>query len=206
MSNDIDELTALNRDYVASVQNSDVKRFDEILAADFYCSNPDKTLGRPRGVSQTDRSAGDDQKSDRARRQNPRAGRLRHHPRRHPLYDRRRPAGPWALHGLLGEAEREVARGVSACVAVATPVIPRRRQREPEIRNCALGESRSCGTRSRVQPCGLPRNDGTLDPQLSNMITLRSVLPAFMLAKPSLISESFSFAEIQSSRCSLPRM
>ncbi len=32
MSNDIDELTALNRDYVASVQNSDVKRFDEILA------------------------------------------------------------------------------------------------------------------------------------------------------------------------------
>jgi ketosteroid isomerase-like protein len=44
MSKDIDELTALNRDYVASVQNSDVKRFDEILAADFYCSNPDKSL------------------------------------------------------------------------------------------------------------------------------------------------------------------
>ncbi|WP_291852300.1 nuclear transport factor 2 family protein [Bradyrhizobium sp.] len=44
MNNDIDELTALNRDYVASVQHSDVKRFDEILAADFYCSNPDKTL------------------------------------------------------------------------------------------------------------------------------------------------------------------
>jgi ketosteroid isomerase-like protein len=44
MSQDIDELTALNRDYVASVQNSDVKRFDEILAQDFYCSNPDKSL------------------------------------------------------------------------------------------------------------------------------------------------------------------
>jgi ketosteroid isomerase-like protein len=44
MSKDIDELTLLNRDYVASVQNSDVKRFDEILAQDFYCSNPDKTL------------------------------------------------------------------------------------------------------------------------------------------------------------------
>ena len=44
MTNDIDELTKLNRDYVASVQHSDVKRFDEILAADFYCSNPDKTL------------------------------------------------------------------------------------------------------------------------------------------------------------------
>jgi ketosteroid isomerase-like protein len=42
--NDIEELTALNRDYVASVQNSDVKRFDEILATEFYCSNPDKSL------------------------------------------------------------------------------------------------------------------------------------------------------------------
>ena len=44
MSQDIDELTALNRDYVASVQNGDVKRFDQILAQDFYCSNPDKSL------------------------------------------------------------------------------------------------------------------------------------------------------------------
>jgi ketosteroid isomerase-like protein len=44
MTKDLDELTALNRDYVASVQNSDVKRFDEILAPDFYCSNPDKAL------------------------------------------------------------------------------------------------------------------------------------------------------------------
>jgi len=44
MSKDIDELTRLNRDYVASVQNSNVKRFDEILAEDFYCSNPDKSL------------------------------------------------------------------------------------------------------------------------------------------------------------------
>jgi ketosteroid isomerase-like protein len=44
MSKDIDELTSLNRDYVASVQNGDVKRFDEILAQDFYCTNPDKSL------------------------------------------------------------------------------------------------------------------------------------------------------------------
>jgi ketosteroid isomerase-like protein len=44
VNKDIEELTALNRDYVASVQNSDVKRFDEILAEDFYCSNPDKSL------------------------------------------------------------------------------------------------------------------------------------------------------------------
>ena len=44
MSQDIDELAKLNRDYVDSVQNCDVKRFDEILAPEFYCSNPDKSL------------------------------------------------------------------------------------------------------------------------------------------------------------------
>ena len=44
MSKDIEQLTRLNRDYVASVQNPDVKRFDEILAEDFYCTNPDKSL------------------------------------------------------------------------------------------------------------------------------------------------------------------
>ena len=44
MKNDLAELTALNRDYVNSVQNCDVKRFDEILAQDFYCSNPDKSF------------------------------------------------------------------------------------------------------------------------------------------------------------------
>jgi ketosteroid isomerase-like protein len=44
MTKDLDELTLLNRDYVASVQNCDVKRFDQILAQDFYCSNPDKSL------------------------------------------------------------------------------------------------------------------------------------------------------------------
>ena len=37
-------LAALNEDYINSVQNSDVKRFDEILGPDFYCSNPDGSL------------------------------------------------------------------------------------------------------------------------------------------------------------------
>src|ERR1700724_3578137 len=41
---DLDELTALNRDYIHSVQHGDVRRFDEILAADFLCSNPDGSL------------------------------------------------------------------------------------------------------------------------------------------------------------------
>ena len=60
MTNDIDELTALNLDFVASAQNSDVRRFDEILAPEFYCSNPDKSLvdraaflSRPRNRSRS---------------------------------------------------------------------------------------------------------------------------------------------------------
>ena len=41
---DIAELERLNRDYIRSVQTSDVRRFDEILAEEFYCSNPDGSL------------------------------------------------------------------------------------------------------------------------------------------------------------------
>ena len=41
---DHDVLVQLNIDYINSVQHSDVKRFDEILAPDFYCSHPDGTL------------------------------------------------------------------------------------------------------------------------------------------------------------------
>ena len=41
---DIDTLHQLNRDYINSVQTSDVRRFDEILAEDFLCSNPDGSL------------------------------------------------------------------------------------------------------------------------------------------------------------------
>jgi ketosteroid isomerase-like protein len=41
---DLDALLDLNRDYIRSVQRSDVARFDEILAAEFFCSNPDGSL------------------------------------------------------------------------------------------------------------------------------------------------------------------
>jgi ketosteroid isomerase-like protein len=44
MSTDIQQLMQLNHDYISSVQNGDVNRFEEILAPEFYCSNPDKTL------------------------------------------------------------------------------------------------------------------------------------------------------------------
>jgi hypothetical protein len=37
-------LAALNTDYINAIQNCDVKRFDQILAPEFYCSNPDGSL------------------------------------------------------------------------------------------------------------------------------------------------------------------
>ena len=41
---DLETLTALNADYISSVQNSDTKRFDEMLTADFLNTNPDGSL------------------------------------------------------------------------------------------------------------------------------------------------------------------
>jgi ketosteroid isomerase-like protein len=41
---DLEALEGLNHDYISSVQNGDVRRFDEILAREFYCSNPDGSL------------------------------------------------------------------------------------------------------------------------------------------------------------------
>ena len=41
---DHEQLEALNREYIRSVQEGDVKRFGEILAEDFLCSNPDGSL------------------------------------------------------------------------------------------------------------------------------------------------------------------
>ncbi len=42
--NDLELLTKLNDDYIQSVQRSDVKRFNEILADDFLCSMADGSL------------------------------------------------------------------------------------------------------------------------------------------------------------------
>lgn len=41
---DTDALQQLNQDYIRSVQRSDIRRFDEILADDFLNSNPDGSL------------------------------------------------------------------------------------------------------------------------------------------------------------------
>src|SRR5262249_9612640 len=56
---DLELLEGLNRDYISSVQNMDVRRFDEILAEDFMCSNPDGTLiDRAAFLKQTARPVG----------------------------------------------------------------------------------------------------------------------------------------------------
>jgi ketosteroid isomerase-like protein len=56
---DLDILLELNRDYINSVQSSDVHRFDEILAADFICTNPDGSIvDRQAFLRQTARPAG----------------------------------------------------------------------------------------------------------------------------------------------------
>jgi ketosteroid isomerase-like protein len=59
---DQETLLALNADYIRSVQTSDVRRFDQILAEDFVCTNPDgsfvdrenflKQTARPVAVSE----------------------------------------------------------------------------------------------------------------------------------------------------------
>ena len=147
MSNDIEELTALNRDYVASVQNCDVKRFDEILAQDFYCSNPDKSL--------VDRAAFLKQTAVPVTIRNLRAEDVKirilgdfaiiHAATRYTTADGQE--GPWAVHRLLGEAEREMAGGVSACVAVG---ISRRPGLEP-------GPIRRGGMSSKEVTAGVQR-------------------------------------------------
>jgi ketosteroid isomerase-like protein len=41
---DLEQLIALNEDYVQSVQRGDVQRFQELLGDDFLASNPDGSL------------------------------------------------------------------------------------------------------------------------------------------------------------------
>ena len=53
---DLEQLSALNHDYIHSVQHGDVRRFEEILAPDFLCSNPDGSLvDKPGFLAQTAR-------------------------------------------------------------------------------------------------------------------------------------------------------
>ena len=119
MSRDFDELTSLNRDYVASVQNSDVRRFDEILAQDFYCSNPDKSLVDRAGflkqtaVPVTIRNL--EARDVKIRIMGDFA--IIHASTSYTMPDGKPAAGP--LHRLLGKAERALAGSLGACVEVS---------------------------------------------------------------------------------------
>jgi hypothetical protein len=44
MASDVEILTAVNHDYVMSVRDANTRRFEEILAPDFLCTNPDASL------------------------------------------------------------------------------------------------------------------------------------------------------------------
>jgi ketosteroid isomerase-like protein len=117
MSKDIEQLTVLNRDYVASVQNSDVKRFGEILAEDFYCTNPDKSL--------VDRAGFLKQTAVPVTIKNLEAHDVKIRVMGdfaiiHAATSYTTPveAGFGALHRLLGAAKRPLARGLRACIAV----------------------------------------------------------------------------------------
>jgi ketosteroid isomerase-like protein len=44
IATDLEKLFSLNVDYVAAVQDGNIARFEELLAEDFYCSNPDGGL------------------------------------------------------------------------------------------------------------------------------------------------------------------
>src|SRR6202521_1842365 len=57
VKSELDILLDLNRGYVRSVQTSGTRRFDEILADDFLCSNPDGSLvDRQQFLAQTERT------------------------------------------------------------------------------------------------------------------------------------------------------
>ena len=59
MADDLTTLLKLNEDYLSSVEHSDVKRFDQILADDFLCSRPDGSLvDREQFLKQTAQPAG----------------------------------------------------------------------------------------------------------------------------------------------------
>jgi hypothetical protein len=56
---DLEQLTELNREYIRSVQESDVAWFDRNLAEDFMCSNPDGSRVDRAGFLKTDGSTGE---------------------------------------------------------------------------------------------------------------------------------------------------
>ena len=111
---DHDILTALNTDYINSVQHSDVKRFDEILGAGVLLQQSGRLAGRSRRVLGADRQAGRDPEPARRGCADPHYRRLRRDPRAHRLYQAGRQCGRRPLYRRLREDRRAMACGVRA--------------------------------------------------------------------------------------------
>ena len=109
---ELDILQDLNRDYIRSVQHSDVRRFDEILADDFLCSNPDGSLDRSGGLPEADRGAR--RRSRTSRRSDVVIRIMGDVAIIHARTAYTRPDGQRArpLHGRVGPSRRPVARRV----------------------------------------------------------------------------------------------
>ena len=136
---DLDTLQELNREYIRSVQESDVRRFDEILADDFVCTNPDGTfLDRAAFLVQTAVSGGHLQPGGPGRA-GPDHGRRRADPRADRLHQaRRRDGGRRPLHRRVGAPRRPLAGGGGA--------------RHPLLRASHAAVARTPAARARALP------------------------------------------------------
>jgi len=116
---DFDFLSALNRDYIQSVQDGDVRRFDEILAEDFLCSNPDGSLvDKKQFLAQTARPvtiSGLTAEDVKVRIIGDVA--IIHARTSYTTADGEQPE--WPLYRCLGAPGWKVARGIRACDAIA---------------------------------------------------------------------------------------
>ena len=115
---DIGVLTALNRDYIQSVQHGDVQRFAEILADDFLCSNPGGSLVDKKQFLSTDRSTGDNQRPHGGGRQSAHPRPCRDRSRAHQLHHGGWRAAEWPLYRCLGSQDGN-SRRIRARDAVA---------------------------------------------------------------------------------------
>ena len=162
---DRDILTALNTDYINSVQHSDVKRFDEILSDDFHCSNPDGSLvDRAAFLKQTAKPVAIRNLKRRGCNR-PHHRRLRGDPCAHRLHQAGRHAGRRPIHRWLHEDRRTMACGVCARhAALNAPFAVTRSFPSPA---CGRGSPRSGGERaltfSRPSPASRQAL-GTLSP------------------------------------------
>ena len=116
---DLDALTVLNLDYIHSVQHGDVQRFEEILAEDFLCSNPDASLvDKKQFLAQTARPvtiSGLTAEDVKVRIIGDVA--IIHARTSYTTADGEQPE--WPLYRCLGAPGWKVARGIRACDAIA---------------------------------------------------------------------------------------